>query len=86
VVFSLVCYCYSAIALCRMRSWRAPGGKRDWIVAIVAFVFSAWVIVASDLSLLIIAAIILATSVPLFPFFKGRKGHALPAGAAAAAE
>jgi arginine:agmatine antiporter len=86
VVLSLVCYCYSAIALCRMRSWRAPGGKRDWIVAIVAFVFSAWVIVASDLSLLIIAAIILATSVPLFPFFKGRKGHALPAGAAAAAE
>ena len=84
VVFSLVCYCYSAIALCRMNPWDAPGGKRDWIVAILAFAFSAWVIVASDLSLLIIAAIILATSIPLYPFFKGRKRRDLPMGAAAA--
>jgi arginine:agmatine antiporter len=73
VVLTLVCYCYSAIALCRMRRWRDSGAKRDWLIAIAAFAFSAWVIVASDLSLLIIAVIIIATSGMFYPFFKGGK-------------
>jgi arginine:agmatine antiporter len=74
VVFSMVTYAYSAFALCRLRRWNSPGAHRDWLIAIVAMVFSVWVIVASDLSLLLIAAIILATSVPLYPFYKGRLG------------
>jgi arginine:agmatine antiporter len=84
VVLILICYCYSAIALCRIRPWRAPGGKRDWVVAGGAFAFSAWVTLASDLPLLLIAAIVVASSVLFYPFFKGRKGHPLPAVAAAA--
>jgi arginine:agmatine antiporter len=72
VVFSLTSYVYSAIALCRMRPWNAPGAHRDWAMAIVAAGFSIWVIVASDLSLLLIAGVIVATSLPLYPFYRGR--------------
>jgi len=77
VVFSMVIYGYSAIALCRLRPLGEPGAGKDWTIAIVALVFSIWVIAASDLSLLLIAAIILATSVPLYPFYRGRVGPRL---------
>jgi len=73
----MVIYGYSAIALCRLRPLGEPGAGKDWTIAIVALVFSIWVIAASDLSLLLIAAIILATSVPLYPFYRGRVGPRL---------
>ncbi len=79
VLFSLTSYLYSAISLCRLRPLDQPGAKRDWAVAILAGLFAIWVIVASDAELLIIAAAILATSIPLYPFFKGRPGHQLAA-------
>jgi len=72
VVFSLTVYFYSAVALVRLRRPGAPGAVRDWSMAIVAAVFSVWVIVASDIQLLLIAVAITATSIPLYPFFKGR--------------
>lgn len=76
VVFSLTVYLYSAIALIRLRPLGAPGAVRDWTMAILASVFAVWVIVASDAQLLLIAVAITATSIPLYPFFKGRRGTA----------
>jgi len=73
VVFSLMVYIYSAIALIRLRPPGAPGAVRDWTMAILASVFAVWVIVASDTQLLLIAVAITATSIPLYPFFKGRR-------------
>jgi arginine:agmatine antiporter len=72
VVFSLMAYIYSAIALIRLRPAGAPGAARDWALAIVAGIFAVWVIVASDAQLLLIAVAITASSIPLYPFFKGR--------------
>jgi arginine:agmatine antiporter len=72
VVYSMTCYAYSAYALCRLRPIGSEGWRTDWAKAIVAAAFSIWVIVASDLSLLLIAAIVMATSIPLYPFFRGR--------------
>lgn len=71
VVYSMTCYTYSAYALCRLRPPGAAGWQRDWAIAIVAGVFSIWVIVASDLDLLIIAAVIAVTSIPLYPLYRG---------------
>jgi amino acid transporter len=81
VVFSMVSYAYSAIALCRLRPLGQPGARKDWAIAGIALVFSVWVIVASDVSLLLIAAIIMATSVPLYPFYRGKVGQRLDLGA-----
>ncbi|MDB5396345.1 MAG: amino acid permease [Rhodospirillales bacterium] len=72
VVFSLVIYVYSAYALWRLRPAGTPGQTRDRIMAVLAAGFSIWVIAASDSTLLLIATAILATSLPLFPFYKGR--------------
>ena len=77
----MVSYVYSAIALCRLRPLGEPGARKDWAIAAVALVFSVWVIVASDISLLLIAAIILATSIPLYPFYRGRVGQRFALGA-----
>jgi len=78
VLFSMTAYLYSSISLCRLRPLSLPGAKRDWAVAILAGLFSIWVIVASDAELLVVAAAILVTSIPLYPFFKGTPGHRLP--------
>jgi drug/metabolite transporter (DMT)-like permease len=80
VVFSMISYAYSALALLRMRTSGRPGAMRDRIVAVLAIAFSVWVIVASDFTLLLLAAAILATSIPLyFPF--SQKQPAPPSGA-----
>jgi arginine:agmatine antiporter len=71
VVYSLTSYVYSSFALWRLRP-AGSGAVRDRIMAATAAVFSIWVIVASDATLLMIAVAIAATSVPLYPFFKGR--------------
>ncbi len=76
VVYSLTAYVYSAIALIRLRPVGAPGAVRDWALAILAAGFSIWVIVASDTQLLLIAVAIAATSIPLYPFYRGRRGIA----------
>ena len=68
VVFSMVCYAYSAYALYRLRP---EGARYDRAIAVLAIGFSVWVIVASDPTLLVISAIIVVTSVPLFPFYRG---------------
>ncbi len=73
VVFSLVSYVYSALALIRLRPADARGATRDRLMAALAAGFSVWVIVASDSTLLLIAVAILATSIPLYPFYKGRR-------------
>ena len=81
VVFSLVSYVYSALALIRLRPADTRGATRDRLMAALAAVFSVWVIVASDATLLLIATAILATSIPLYPFFKGRRNSGrLPIG------
>jgi arginine:agmatine antiporter len=67
VVFTLTCYVYSALALWRLRPAEGPGVLRDRLLAAGAIVFSLWVILASEKSLLMLAAIILATSIPLYP-------------------
>ena len=72
VVFSLVSYVYSAFALWRLRTAEKPGQMRDRLMALLAAAFSIWVILASDATLLLIATAILASSIPLFPFYKGR--------------
>jgi arginine:agmatine antiporter len=74
VVFSLTIYFFSAVALIRLRPRGAPHAVRDWTMALFAAVFSVWVIVASDTQLLLIAVAVMATSLPLYPFFKGRAG------------
>jgi len=71
VVFSMICYAYSAYALYRLRPEGSHRARFDRIIAVLAIGFSVWVIVASDPMLLLISAIILATSIPLFPFYKG---------------
>jgi arginine:agmatine antiporter len=71
VVYSMSCYAYSAFALCRLRPPGTQGWRRDWALAIIAAIFSIWVIVASDPELLLIAAIIAVTSIPLYPFYRG---------------
>jgi hypothetical protein len=73
VVYSLTAYLYSAIALIRLRPVGAPGAVRDWVLAVLAAMFSVWVIVASDTQLLLIAVALAVTSIPLYPFFKGRR-------------
>jgi arginine:agmatine antiporter len=72
VVYSLISYLYSAIALIRLRRAGEPGALRDWMLAGIAAVFSVWVIVASDRLLLMIAFALAVTSIPLYPFYKGR--------------
>jgi arginine:agmatine antiporter len=72
VVLSLTCDLYSSIALIRLRKAGEPRVVRDWIMAGLAAGFSIWVIVASDQQLLLIAIAIAATSIPLYPFFRGR--------------
>jgi len=72
VVYSLISYLYSSIALIRLRKAGEPGAMRDWIMAGLAGVFSVWVIVESDPLLLLIAMALAVTSIPLYPFFKGR--------------
>jgi len=72
VVYSLISYLYSSIALIRLRKSGEPGAVRDWLMAGLAAVFSVWVIYESDRLLLGIAAALAATSIPLYPFFKGR--------------
>jgi arginine:agmatine antiporter len=71
VVFSLVTYVYSAYGLWRLRP-DTPGRTRDRAMALLAAAFCIWVIAASDITLLLIATAILATSLPLFPLYKGR--------------
>jgi arginine:agmatine antiporter len=72
VVFSLVSYIYSAFALWRLRTADTPGQIRDRIMAVLAAAFCIWVIKESNAALLLIATAILASSLPLFPFYKGR--------------
>jgi arginine:agmatine antiporter len=72
VVYSLTSYLYSSVALIRLRKTGEPGALRDWVLAGVAAAFSVWVIVASDPLLLLIAIALAVTSIPLYPFFKGR--------------
>jgi arginine:agmatine antiporter len=67
VVFSMVCYVYSAIALWRLQPAGGRGVMRDRAMAGAAIVFSLWVIFASNPPLLLLAAIIMATSLPLYP-------------------
>ena len=76
VVLSLVCYVYSAVALLRLRPAGSPGVLRDRFIAVLAAAFSIWVIAASDVPLLLITIAILASSIPLYPFFKGRSSTA----------
>lgn len=71
VVYSMTSYAYSAFALCRLRPPGTPGWQWDWAKAIGAIVFSLWVIVESDLSILAVALMIMATSIPLYPFYRG---------------
>ncbi len=71
VVYSLTIYVVSSIALWRLRP-AGPGAVRDRVMAAVAAVFSIWVIVASDATLLLIAVAIAATGIPLYPFYKSR--------------
>src|SRR5581483_4453528 len=78
VVFSKLCYAYSVYALYRLRPDGSRRARFDRVLAVLAIAFSIWVIVASDPVLLIISAIIVATSIPLFPFYKGA-GAPLPA-------
>jgi hypothetical protein len=73
VVFSLTSYVYSAIALIRLRPMDAPGAVRDRVMAVLAGLFSIWVIAASDATLLLVGTAILASSIPLYPFYKGRR-------------
>jgi arginine:agmatine antiporter len=80
VVYSMVIYAYSAYALWRLGPADGPKATQDRVMAVLAAVFSIWVIVASDFSLLLIAVAIAATSLPLFPFYKGRVETALPIG------
>ncbi len=72
VVFSMICYVYSAIALFRLQPAGAPDAVRYRIMSVIAVVFSLWVIWKSDWDLLVIAIAILLTSIPLYPFYKGR--------------
>jgi arginine:agmatine antiporter len=72
VVYSMITYLLSAIALIRLSRAGEKGVLRDRVLAGVAVVFSIWVIVASDPLLLIIAAVLAVTGTPLYPFFKGR--------------
>lgn len=72
VVFSMICYVYSSIALFRLQPASAPDATRYKIMSVVAVVFSLWVILKSDWDLLVIAMAILLTSIPLYPFYKGR--------------
>ncbi len=72
VVFSMICYVYSSIALFRLQPASAPDATRYRIMAVIAAVFSLWVIWKSDWDLLVIAIAILLTSIPLYPFYKGR--------------
>jgi hypothetical protein len=78
VVFSMITYAYSGMALWRLRPAGQPGALRDRILAGLAILFCIWVVAASDFSLLILAAVILATSVPLYyPFYKSARQAAL---------
>ncbi|HTJ63628.1 MAG TPA: amino acid permease [Alphaproteobacteria bacterium] len=72
VVFSMTCYTYSAIALIRLQPAGAPGAMRYRVMSVLAIVFSLWVIWKSDWTLLEIALLVMLSSVPLYPFYKGR--------------
>jgi arginine:agmatine antiporter len=67
VVFSMMSYLYSALSLMDISA-----RKTDQLLAVLAALFSVWVIVASDTLLLKIAVAIALTSIPLYPFYKGR--------------
>ena len=67
VVFSMMSYLYSALSLIDISA-----RKTDQLLAVLAALFSVWVIVASDAVLLKIAVVIALTSIPLYPFYKGR--------------
>jgi arginine:agmatine antiporter len=71
VVFCMVTYAYSAFALFRLSAGRRTGARRDRVLAVLAILFSLWVILASDPTLLAIAGLIMLSSMPLFPFFRG---------------
>jgi arginine:agmatine antiporter len=68
VVYSMMSYFYSALALMDVST-----RKTDQLLAVLAGLFSVWVIIASDSLLLKIAVAIAVTSIPLYPFFKGRR-------------
>ena len=67
VVYSMMSYFYSALSLTDVSA-----RKSDQLLAVLAALFSIWVIVASDTLLLKIALALAVTSIPLYPFYKGR--------------
>jgi arginine:agmatine antiporter len=76
VVFSMVCYAYSAIGLFRLQPGSGWVARRYRAMSVIAVVFCAWVVWKSDWNLLMVALLVILTSVPLYPFYKGRlQGH-----------
>jgi len=67
VVYSMMSYFYSALSLTDVSA-----RKLDQLLAVLAALFSIWVIIASDTLLLKIALALAVTSIPLYPFYKGR--------------
>ncbi len=73
VVFSMICYAYSALALIRLEPAGTPRLWRHRVVAALAIVFSLAVVVFSDFSLLLYAAAIMASSLLFYPLCRGGK-------------
>ena len=74
VVFSLVIYIYSAVALFRLAPRGQAGSRFDRLLAVLALAFALWVVLASDRVLLMIAVAIMATSVPMYWVFQRQRG------------
>lgn len=70
VLFTLVLYLYSAFALWRLTPAGMPAVWRDRALALAAAAFSIWVAWTSDRDLLLVAAAIMATSVPAWLLFR----------------
>lgn len=73
VVFTLVIYLYSALALFRLAPAGHPGAWRDRALAVSAATFAGWVMLASDRTLLLVALAIMATSAPVYWLFERRR-------------
>ncbi len=74
VVFSMICYVYSSIALIRLRPASAPDAIRDWDHGRGrGGVFGLGHHRVGYRDLLMIAIALALTSIPLYPFYKGRR-------------
>lgn len=73
VVFTLVIYVYSALALLRLSKAEGAQRWRDRGLALGAIVFSAWAVLSSNRDLLLVAAVIIATSLPVYQLSEARR-------------